>query len=153
MAQTDTGVQASDVLRGGFDLGFTYTRSTGPIIGAFLTGLRDKQIKGIKRGNGKVMCPPMEYDPETSDELTELVDLKDTGTVKTWSWVHEPRPKYHLQKPFAWALIQIDGAETSLLHMVDAGTADKMKNGMKVKARWADQRRGFMTDIACFEPA
>ena len=145
--------QQDDVLRAGFDLGFTYTRSTGPIIGAFLTGLRDKQIKGIKRSNGKVMCPPTEYDPETADELTELVDLKDTGTVKTWSWVNTPQAKHHLKKPFAWALIQIDGADTTLLHMVDAGSESNMKNGMKVKAKWADDRRGFMTDIACFQPA
>ena len=142
-----------DVLRAGFDLGFTYTRSTGPIIGAFLTGLRDKQIKGIKKSDGKVMCPPMEYDPETADELTELVDLADTGVVKTWSWVTEPRSNHHIDHPFAWALIQIDGADTNLLHMVDAGSMDNMQNGMTVKARWADERRGFMTDIACFEPA
>jgi uncharacterized OB-fold protein len=95
----------------------------------------------------------MEYDPKTAEELTELVDLKDTGVVKTWSWVTEPREKHHLQKPFAWALIQVDGADTTLLHMVDAGSESKMKNGMKVKARWSDTTKGFMTDIACFEPA
>jgi uncharacterized OB-fold protein len=145
--------QQDDVLRAGFDLGFTYTRSTGPIIGAFLTALRDKKIIGIKKSDGQVMCPPMEYDPETAEELTELVDLADTGVVKTWSWVSEPRPKHHLDKPFAWALIQIDGADTSLLHMVDAGSIDNMKAGMKVKARWANETKGFMTDIACFEPA
>jgi len=150
MSQTTT--HDDEVLRAGFDLGFTYTRTTGPVIGAFLTGLRDKKIKGIKRSNGQVMCPPLEYDPETADELTQLVDLADTGVVKSWSWVMEPREKHHLQKPFAWALIQIDGASTSLLHMVDAGSENKMKTGMKVKAQWAEQTRGFMTDIACFVP-
>ena len=151
MSQTAT--HDDDVLRAEFDLGFTYTRSTGPVIGAFLTGLRNKQIKGIRKSDGKVMCPPMEYDPKTAEELTELVDLKDTGIVKTWSWVSQPREKHHLQKPFAWALIQVDGADTTLLHMVDAGSESKMKNGMKVKARWSDATKGFMTDIACFEPA
>lgn len=150
MSQTTT--QDDGVLRAGFDLGFTYTRTTGPIIGAFLGGLRNRQIKGIKRSNGQVMCPPLEYDPETADELTQLVDLKDTGTVKTWSWVSEPREKHHLKKPFAWALIQIDGANTTLLHMVDAGAEKNMKNGMKVKAQWAEQTRGFMTDIVAFVP-
>ena len=108
---------------------------------------------GIKRSNGQVMCPPMEYDPQTAEELTEMVDLADTGTVTTWAWVNEPRPKHHLDKPFAWALIRIDGADTTLLHMVDAGSEENMSNGMKVKARWADETNGFMTDIACFEPA
>jgi len=150
MSQTAT--HDDDVLRAGFDLGFTYTRTTGPVIGAFLTGLRDKKIKGIKRSNGQIMCPPLEYDPETADELSELVDLKDTGVVKSWAWVTEPREKHHLKKPFAWALIQIDGASTTMLHMVDAGSESKMKTGMKVKAKWSEQTKGFMTDIACFIP-
>ena len=82
-----------------------------------------------------------------------MVDLPSTGTVKTWSWISKPHPKHILTQPFAWALIQIDGADTSLLHKVDAGSEANMKTGMKVKVRWADDRRGFITDIACFEPA
>lgn len=153
MAHAESSASPDGVLRASFDLGFTYTRTTGPVIGAFLTGLRNRQIKGIKRSNGQVMCPPLEYDPETAAELTELVDLKDTGVVKTWAWVTQPRDKHHLKKPFAWALIQIDGANTTMLHMVDAGDESKMKTGMKVKAKWSEQTRGFMTDIACFVPA
>ena len=144
--------QDSDVLRAGFDLGFTYTRSTGPVIGQFLTSLRDRQMTGIKGSAGQVICPPVEYDPKTAEELTEMVDLADTGTVKGWSWVNTPGAKHHLDKPFAWALIQIDGADTTLLHMVDAGSEDSMATGMRVKVRWADETRGFITDIACFEP-
>jgi len=143
----------ADVLRAGFDLGFTYTRSTGPVIGQFLTSLRDKKVIGIKGSEGQVICPPTEYDPKTAEELTEFVDLAETGTVQSWSWVVEPRPKHHLDKPFAWALIKIDGADTAMLHMVDAGSEDNMKTGMKVKIRWAEETTGFMTDIACFEPA
>lgn len=143
----------AEVLRAGFDLGFTYTRSTGPVIGQFLTSLRNKQLIGIKGSNGQVICPPTEYDPKTAEELSEFVDLAETGTVTGWSWVHTPRPKHHLDKPFAWALIQIDGADTAMLHMVDAGSEDNMKTGMKVKIRWAEETTGFMTDIACFEPA
>ncbi|HCD55260.1 MAG TPA: DNA-binding protein, partial [Halieaceae bacterium] len=31
-----------------FELGFTYTRSTGPVVGRFLTGLRDSRVLGIR---------------------------------------------------------------------------------------------------------
>jgi len=144
--------QDAEVLRAGFDLGFTYTRSTGPVIGQFLTSLRDQQLTGIKGSKGQVICPPVEYDPVTAEELTEMVDLADTGTVKGWSWVTEPRPKHMLDKPFAWALIQVDGADTTLLHMVDAGAEENMSTGMRVKVRWAPETTGFITDIACFEP-
>lgn len=148
MAQDD-----SEVLRAGFDVAFTYTRSVGPVIGAFLTGLRDRKLTGIKGSRGQIICPPTEYDPDTSEELNELVDLPETGTVTTWAWVNEPRPKNHLDKPFAWALVKIDGTETPMLHMVDAGSEDNMSTGMKVKVRWAEETHGFITDIACFEPA
>lgn len=147
-----TAKHDDDVLRDGFELGFTYTRSTGPVIGAFLTALRDGKLVGIKGSNGKVICPPTEYDPQTSEELTEIVPLADTGVVTTWSWISQPHPKHVLTKPFAWALIKIDGADTALLHKVDAGAEANMKTGMKVKVRWAAERRGFITDIECFEP-
>ena len=57
-----------------------------------------------------------------------------------------------LQHPFAWALIRLDGADTALLHGVDAGRSDAMITGMRVRARWAEERTGSITDIACFEP-
>ena len=143
----------SDVLRAGFDVSFTYTRTVGPVIGAFLTNLRDRKLTGIKGSNGKIICPPTEYDPDTSEELSELVNLPETGTVTTWSWVANPRPISDLDKPFAWALVKIDGADTPMLHMVDVDSEDKMSTGMKVKVRWASETHGFITDIACFEPA
>ena len=100
-----------------------------------------------------MLCPPVEYDPVTSDELTELVELAATGTVTTWSWEPEPRRGQPLDRPFAWALVQLDGADTGLLHALDAGSPDAMRTGMRVRVRWSDEREGAITDIACFEPA
>jgi uncharacterized OB-fold protein len=131
---------------------YTYTRSTGPIIGAFLTGLRDKKLVGVRASGGRVIVPPAEYDPGTSDELTELVDVADVGTVTTWSWNDQPRLGQPLDHPFAWALVKLDGADTGLLAAVDADKS-AMSTGMRVKARWADERVGAITDLICFEAA
>jgi len=136
-----------------FDLEFTYTRSTGPVVGRFLTGLRDKKILGQKGANGKVIVPPTGYDPETSETLEEFVEVGQSGAVTTWAWVNAPREKHPLDRPFAWALVKLDGATTPMLHAVDAGSESKMKTGMRVKVRWADQTVGRIQDIACFEPA
>jgi uncharacterized OB-fold protein len=57
-----------------------------------------------------------------------------------------------MNRPFAWALIQIDGADNAMLHVVDAGTAKRMRTGMRVRLRWADEKSGTIRDIACFEP-
>ncbi|MGI9295108.1 MAG: Zn-ribbon domain-containing OB-fold protein [Pseudomonadales bacterium] len=136
-----------------FELGFTYTRSTGPIVGRFLTELRDRKVVGVKGSDGKVIVPPMEYDPKTAAALDEFVEVGQEGEVKTWCWVKEPRSKHPLQKPFAWALIQLDGADMPMLHAVDAGKEDNIKTGARVKIRWAEQPRGHISDIACFELA
>lgn len=142
----------ADVLRSDFDLEFTYTRTYGAVMSKFFTELKDQKVLGIKGSQGQVICPPLEYDPQTSDALSEFVELSDTGVVKTWSWVAEPMDKHPLQTPFAWVLVQIDGADTSMLHMLDA-SKEQVKTGMKVKIRWAENRVGNIHDIACFEPA
>jgi len=142
---------APDVLVADHAIEYTYTRSTGPIIGAFLTGLRDKQIKGVRGADGRVIVPPVEYDPVTSDDLTELVDVADSGVVTTWSWNAAPAAGQPLDRPFAWALVQLDGADTGLLAAVDAGDAAAMRTGMRVKARWADERIGSIGDLVCFD--
>lgn len=143
---------SSQLLSAPYVLEYTYKRSTGPIIGEFLTGLRAKKIRGIRDSAGKVMVPPTEYDPHTGDELSDLVDVSDAGVVTTWSWIAEPRPQQPLDRPFAWALIRLDGADTAMLHAVDAGDATRMKTGMRVVARWRAERTGSITDIECFVP-
>jgi uncharacterized OB-fold protein len=132
---------------------YPFSRTVGPVQSAFLTGLREGLVLGVRTGDGRVLCPPVEYDPVTSEELGELVELGDTGTVTTWSWEPSPRPNQPLDRPFAWALVRMDGADTGLLHALDAGAPDRVSTGMQVRVRWADQREGAITDIACFEPA
>jgi hypothetical protein len=66
--------------------------------------------------------------------------------------VSAPRQQQPLQHPFAYALIQLDGAATPMLHVVDAGSVAKMKTGMRVRARWREQTVGAITDIAAFVP-
>ena len=133
-------------------LEYPYKRSVGPVIGRFLTGLRDKKFEGIRAGDGRVLVPPVEYDPLTAQELKEFVPVGPGGVVTTWTWLTEPRSNNPLQKPFAWALIKLDGADTALLHAVDAGSASAMSTGMRVRPRWREERAGHILDIECFEP-
>jgi uncharacterized OB-fold protein len=143
---TDANLSAPYVLE------YTYTRSVGPVIARFFEGLRDKRIEGVRTNTGRVIVPPTEYDPDSGESIEGFVEVAEVGTVKTWAWIEEPRPANPLKKPFAWALIQLDGASTALLHAVDAGSIDRMKTGMRVRVRWAEQREGRIQDIACFVP-
>jgi hypothetical protein len=134
-------------------LAYTYKRSLGPVLSGFFTGLRDRKIFGVRRADGTVLVPPKEYDPDTGEALGELVPVADTGVVTSWAWVHRPRAKQPLGRPFAYALIRLDGAATPLLHVVDAGSESAMKTGMRVRARWAEPTAGAITDIQAFVPA
>ncbi|MFF7215429.1 Zn-ribbon domain-containing OB-fold protein [Streptomyces sp. NPDC008238] len=132
---------------------FPFTRSLGPVQSAFLTGLRERTVLGVRTGDGRVLVPPVEYDPVTAEELRDLVEVGITGTVTTWAWNPSPRPQQPLATPFAWVLVRLDGADTALLHVLDAPGPEAVRTGMRVRVRWADLRTGAVTDIACFEPA
>lgn len=136
-----------------YTLEFPYKRSVGPVIGTFLTGLRSRVIRGIQTPSGRVLVPPLEYDPDTGEEnADEWVDVGPSGVVTGFSWVDEPGPKQPLDHAFAWALVKLDGADTSMLHALDAGSRDRVRNGMRVRPRWAAETKGHLTDIECFEP-
>jgi len=141
-----------NILKANFNLGFTYTRSTGPIVGHFLTCLQSCKIMGIKNSKGKVLMPPVEFDPETGEELSEFVEVSNKGTVVSWSWVYSPLSKHPIEEPFAWCLILLDGADTNFLHAVKISSEKKMKTGMRVKACWAFPPEGSIKDISFFEP-
>ena len=141
----------SEVLTQAFELGFTYTRSTGPIVGRFLTDLRDRKIIGIKASDGRVIVPPMEYDPDTAEALSEFVSVANEGEIISWCWVNQPRDAHPINKPFAWAMIKLDGADVPMVHCVNAASESDIATGARVRVVWADETIGMITDIRWFE--
>jgi uncharacterized OB-fold protein len=142
----------SNVLAAPLVIEYPFSRTTGPVIGAFLTGLRERVLVGIRTSDGRVLVPPTEYDPDTGEDLHEMVEVGPTGVVTTWCWVRRPMPKHPLDRPFAWALIRPDGADTAMLHAVDAASSDAMSTGMRVVPRWREEREGAITDLECWMP-
>jgi uncharacterized OB-fold protein len=139
------------VLRAPLTLEYPFRRTTGPVIGAWFTALREGRLIGIRDTTGRVVCPPVEYDPASGAPLTELVPVGDEGEVVTWSWNEQVREAQPFDRPFAWAMIRLDGADTPLLHAVDA-PRDQLREGLRVRARFAAERTGTMADLECFEP-
>ncbi len=134
------------------DISFDYTRSLGQTLSRFMTGLRDRQVLGGRGSDGRVHVPPPEYDPVTAEPITELVAVSDTGTVRSWSWMADPLEGQPLARPFAWVLVQLDGADTAMVHALDVPTPADVSTGMRVRVRWADRTVGHIRDIACFVP-
>lgn len=126
-----------------FPLRFPYKRSVGPVIGKFLAGLRDQKVLGVKTASGRVLVPPLEYDPDTGEATGDFVDVASVGTVTGCAFSDDPKP----ERPAGWALVKLDGADTSLFHHV----VGDVKAGDRVRIRWSEQRTGHIKDIQCFE--
>ena len=147
----DDSTGGEGLLRAPLVIEYPFNRTTGPVIGAFVTALRDRRVLGIRGADGRVVCPPVEYDPQTGAALEEMVEVEPTGTITSWSWVAEVREGQPLPTPHALALVQLDGADTSMLHVVDVPGPGSVSTGARVRIRWADEPTGAITDIACFE--
>jgi uncharacterized OB-fold protein len=149
---SDSSTAAEEGLSAPHTLEYSYKRSLGAVLGRFFTSLRDRKIEGVKTAQGKVLIPPAEYDPESGAPTTgDFVEVGPGGIVTSWAWVSEPRASHPHDHPFAFALIQLDGADTALLHTVETDEA-AMSSGMRVQAKWADETVGRIQDITSFIP-
>jgi uncharacterized OB-fold protein len=131
---------------------FPYRRSLGPVVGGYVTALGRGRVTGVRSGE-RVLCPPLEYDPDTGAATSgELVDVGPAGTVRSWTWVAAPNARHPLDRPFAFALIQLDGADTAMVHAVDAGSEAVLRSGLRVVARFRAEPKGRTDDLAFFVP-
>lgn len=131
-----------------------YTWTTGPAVGAFLTELRDnKRITGVKCSKcGRVVCPPRDVCPKCFVSNDDYVEVGPAGTVVGFSVVHVPNDDQPAEPPYALVMINLDGADTNLIHILGEVDLDEIKPGMRVEAAWSDERAGLLTDIKYFKP-
>ncbi|HWV26296.1 MAG TPA: OB-fold domain-containing protein [Aeromicrobium sp.] len=145
-------MDAPAVLHAPLELQFDYTRSLGPTLSQFMTGLKHRQLFAGRLSDGSLAVPPPEFDPVTHAAVTDLRPVADTGTVQSWTWVPEPVAGQPLDRPFAFAHVLIDGTDRPLLHAVAVDTPTSISTGMRVRAVWADEPVGAITDIRWFVP-
>ncbi|WP_345312042.1 Zn-ribbon domain-containing OB-fold protein [Gordonia alkaliphila] len=150
--QVEVPLPTTKILESELAISFDYTRSLGPVLSPFALALRDGRILGGRTSDGRTLVPPVEFDPATGQPTTELVEVGNSGTVVSWSWQPEPIVGQALSKPFAFALIKLDGADGALLHVVDVDGPEQMSTGMRVHATWRPVRTGRIDDIAAFVP-
>ena len=147
MKQEDSNITS---LVAPYKLEYAYKRSLGPILSEFFTGLLNKRICGVRMSDGGVMVPPAEYDPQTGESLSELVPVSDSGVVQSWSWnLAEESGNVALE---GWALIRLVGSTTGMLHRIRSTSESRVFRGAVVKAIWARERHGMITDIEVFVP-
>ena len=125
----------------------------GETASQFFISIRDKMIiLGAKCPDcKKVFVPPRKNCPQCYDPKTELIELKNEGTVITFS-VSRRAARIRPEIPLIYALIKIDGADTSMVHWLKNVKPENVKTGMRVRAVFNEQRKGNILDISYFEP-
>ena len=135
-----------------FDSIFSYT--AGAVRSRFLTELRDNQkIVGTRCHKcNMVWVPARSTCIRCFTALSDFEQVSDTGEIQSFCVVNRSQPFYPADPPFAYGIIQLEGADTHLVHMIGGINADQVKTGMKVKAVFKKERTGSILDIAYFKP-
>jgi uncharacterized OB-fold protein len=136
------------ILEGNITIPYKWT--TGATIGRFLTELRDHaRIVGARCENcGTVYVPPPDICGECYKPLTDWIALGGVGEAIACTTVEHSMPWSPMPPPYTLALIKLDGASTSLVHLVKAG----VQAGDRVRAIFKSNRTGTLLDIEHFAP-
>lgn len=122
-----------------YRLEYVYKRSTGPVTGAFLAGLRAGVLLGSRARDGRVLFPASEVDHRGAATLG-LVPVGPGAVVVT---AVEATGGHPTVGAAWWALIRPDGADTSMLHLVGG----PVRAGDRVRPQWAASRAGSVFDL------
>jgi len=137
-----------------------YKWALGPVFTKFFENFKEKKIMGTKCPKcHRVLIPARRFCPRCFVDTDEWVQVSNEGTVRTWSLVNFEYSGQVKKPPYVQGLIDLDGADTALAHFIggiDLSDLEKVpeqvKIGMRVKARWKENREGNILDIECFEP-
>lgn len=122
---------------------------------AYLRALKEGKLLGARTGEqGKVYFPAREADPATGRQLTEFVELPDTGTITTFAIINIPFQGQKIKPPYVAAYVLLDGADIPFLTLVSDVDAHEVRMGMRVQAVWRPREEWTygMENIEYFRP-
>ena len=130
--------------------------STGATGTKFLKGIRDnKQIMGITCPScKKVYVPPRSHCPTCFARMSEWVELSGKGSLTSYTIVRYREPYMPKEPPYAYGIIQLDGADTGLTHILGDVAMEDLEVGLRVKPVFKPRkdREGSILDIKYFKP-
>ncbi|MEW6442204.1 MAG: Zn-ribbon domain-containing OB-fold protein [bacterium] len=128
-----------------------YSWWVGEVGSRFLIALRDeKKILGNRCPQCRtVFVPPRKNCGRCFMGTDQWVELSHEGVVAAHTIVRFEHALQPAKPPFAYALIRLDGADVSLLHLIKEGL-DQLKNGARVRAVFKEQRTGHILDVDSF---
>ena len=132
--------------------GATWTR--------FFEGMKEEKIYGSRCHKcDRVLVPARTFCPRCFVDTDEWVEVSQEGTVVAWVLTNYRYFAQPIEPPFISALIKLDGTDVNFLHLIGGfpltdldEVRTKVKNGMKVKAVWEEEKLGGILDIQYFAP-
>lgn len=132
-----------------------YDYSAGQSASKFLRAIKDGKLMGQRCPvDGRVYFPSRGSCPQHGVVFgDESVELSDKGTIVTFSIVRVPSEAIPLELPYITVNILLDGADTILMHVLDAKLED-VRMGMRVQAAWKPKEEWTTstTNIMYFRP-
>jgi uncharacterized OB-fold protein len=103
----------------------------------------------------KVYLPPRGACPTCGVATDEEVECANTGTVTTFCVVNVPFSGQKMDLPYVSAHIVLDGADTTLMGLVQEIPAKDVRMGLRVEAVWADESdwQPTLANIKWFRPS
>ncbi len=154
MVDKVTQVEGLDVFvyEGKIDIPNTYT--AGAVGSRFLIEIRDnKKIMGTRcPACNLVYVPARSVCKECFGQLTDWMEVSDKGTLITYAVAHEPSKVQPVEPPVLYGIVQLDGADTGLVHLLGEVKPDQLKAGMRMQAVFKEERTGSILDIKYFKP-
>ncbi|MEO6987236.1 MAG: Zn-ribbon domain-containing OB-fold protein [Aquihabitans sp.] len=131
-----------------------YEFTAGDANTRFLRGITQKRIIGQKAPGGRVYVPPRGADPELGQPTPIEVEVAQVGTVTSFCVVNLQFYGSVMEIPYVSALILLDGADLSVMHLIQEIPADQVRIGMRVEAVWRDDEdlEPTMESIKWFRP-
>jgi hypothetical protein len=125
-----------------------YRWPAGRAGGRFLALLRDEgRLVGLRCSRcRRVFVPPRPRCLSCHVPCDEEVGVGPEGEVLAWTFARRASP------PAVLALVRLDGADTALLHVLQGVELTALRSGQRVRAVFAEIRRGHITDLECFRP-
>jgi uncharacterized OB-fold protein len=130
-----------------------YTAGSGGQV--FFTALKERGDLAATRCGPcrQVYVPARRFCERCFAELSDVVKVGPAGTVKSFSICHLDHENRQLKHPAAFALVQLDGATTVLLHrLLDVTDPSRVAIGSRVETviKPKAKRTGSILDIEGF---
>ncbi|MFC2017495.1 Zn-ribbon domain-containing OB-fold protein, partial [Chloroflexota bacterium] len=131
-----------------------YKYAAGLAGSRFLTELRDnRKIMGIRCPKcRRVYVPPRLTCKECFSNLDEWLELSGKGTLNSYTVVYYSETFHPVEPPIFYGIIQLDGADTGLPHLLGEVELNNVRIGMRVEPVFKEKREGNILDIKYFKP-